>query len=74
MVYVVDPLKGFFADVNLDGRVDDLDFAEFRKHYRTSPDDTNYNPDFNFVEDAEGKVDVREFSKFSKEYGRTDVR
>jgi hypothetical protein len=74
MVYVAEPLKGFFADINLDGKVDDEDFAEFKKQYRTLPDNASYNPDFNFVEDAESKVDAREFSKFSKEYGRTDVK
>jgi hypothetical protein len=70
---VVDPEKGFFADINLDGRVDDLDFEEFRKQYRTRPDDVSYNPDFNFVDDAESRIDAREFSKFSREYGRTNV-
>lgn len=74
MVNVVEPVKGFFADINLDGKVDDLDFDEFRKQYKTVPDDTTYNPDFNFVEDTEGKVDAREFSKFSREYGRTNVQ
>lgn len=74
MVYVVESLKGFFADINLDGRIDDLDFTEFKKQYRTIPDDASYNPDFNFVEDSEGRVDIREFSKFSREYGRTDVK
>ncbi|MDA8079721.1 MAG: hypothetical protein M0Z79_12385 [Nitrospiraceae bacterium] len=74
MTYVAEPAKGFFADINLDGRVDDQDFVEFRKQYRTSPDSLSYNPDFNFVEDPEGKVDAREFSRFVKEYGRTDVK
>lgn len=74
MVYVVEPLKGFFADINLDGNVNDLDFSEFKKQYRTIPDDVSYNPDFNFVEDSTGGVDIREFSKFSREYGRTDVK
>ncbi len=73
MVYVVESVKGFFADINLDDKVDEEDFAEFKKQYRTLPDDATYNPDFNFAEDTEGKVDVREFSKFSREYGRTDV-
>ncbi|MDP3112630.1 MAG: hypothetical protein Q8M71_11070 [Thermodesulfovibrionales bacterium] len=74
MVYVSEPVKGFFADINLDGKIDDEDFAEFKKQYRTLPDDVTYNPDFDFVEDTEGKVDAREFSKFSREYGRTDVK
>lgn len=74
MVYVSESVKGFFADINLDGKIDDEDFAEFKKQYRTLPDDVTYNPDFDFVEDTEGKVDAREFSKFSREYGRTDVK
>jgi len=72
-VSVVGLLKGFFADLNLDGKVDDQDFAMFRAQYRTTPNDGTYNPDYNFVDDPEGKVDVREFGKFSKEYGRADV-
>lgn len=74
MVYVADPEKGFFADINLDGKVDDEDFGKFKDQYRTLPDDINYNPDYNYVEDEEAKIDAREFSKFSREYGRTDVR
>jgi hypothetical protein len=73
MASIVSPVKGFFADVNLDNRVDDRDFLEFKVQYRTMPDDAIYNPDFNFVNDPEGKVDVRSFGKFSREYGRTDV-
>ncbi len=72
--YVLEPLKGFFADINLDGRVDEQDFAEFRKQYRSMPEDVHYNPDFDFVADPDGAVDAREFSKFAKEYGRADVQ
>lgn len=71
-VYVVEPQKGYFADVNLDGNVDDEDFVEFKQYYRTVPDDTIYNPDFDFVP-AVGGVDVREFSKFSRDYGKTGI-
>ncbi len=74
LVSVVSPLGGFFADINLDGKVDDQDFQLFKAQYRTAPNDGTYNPDYNFVDDADGKVDVREFGKFSKEYGRTDVQ
>jgi hypothetical protein len=73
MVYVVEPLQGFFADINLDGDVDNLDFGMFREHYRMVPEDEFYNPDYNFVEDETGVVDAREFSRFSREYGRTGV-
>lgn len=73
-VSVAGLLSGFFADINLDGKVDDQDFMLFKAHYRSMHDDTIYNPDYNFVDDPESKVDVREFSKFSKEYGRTDVQ
>jgi len=38
------------------------------------PDDASYNPDFNFIEDPESKVDVRDFSRFSQEYGRQNVQ
>lgn len=73
-VGVGEPLKGFFADINLDGKVDDQDFAEFRKQYRTQPDDPTYNPDYNFVEDPAGVIDARDFARFAKEYGRTGVQ
>jgi hypothetical protein len=74
MVQVIEPEKGFFADFNLDGKVDDADFTEFRNRYRTHADDMFYNPDFDVLDDGEGSVDVKDFAKFSKEYGRTDVR
>lgn len=73
MVYVMKPLKGYFADINLDGSVDSVDFEKFKEQYKTLPDVDYYNPDFNFIEDDEDVVDVREFSKFSREYGRTGV-
>lgn len=66
-------VKGFFADINLDGKIDETDLNELKKQYRMMPDDPAFNPDFNFVNDSEDQVDVREFSKFSLEYGRTDV-
>ncbi len=70
---VQEPAKGFFADFNLDGVVDVSDFQEFEKYYRTKKADGSYNPDFDFVDDPDGAVDAREFSKFSEQYGRTDV-
>lgn len=73
-VSLAGPLAGFFADINLDGKVDDQDFEAFRAQYKTLPDDAIYNPDYNFVDDAADTVDVREFSTFAKEYGRTDVQ
>lgn len=72
-VGVVEPPKGFFADINLDGRVDEADFAEFLKYYRTGPNDATYNPDYDFVEDETGIIDARDFSRFAREYGRTNV-
>lgn len=71
---VVGLQKGFFADINLDRTVDDQDFLLFKAQYRTMPDDASYNPDFNFIEDPESKVDVRDFSRFSQEYGRQNVQ
>lgn len=67
------PAQGFFADFNLDGVVDMADFQEFRKYYRTKKTDGPYNPDFDFIADPDGAVDAREFSKFSGQYGRTNV-
>lgn len=72
-VAVAEPVKGFFADINLDGKVDDTDFAEFRKQYRTVPDDSAYNPDYKFVETQMGKIDAQDFARFAREYGRTGV-
>lgn len=71
---VVQPYAGFFADFNLDGKVDEQDFLLLKAQYRTTQNDPFYNPDYDFVVDAAGRVDVREFGKFSKEYGRTDVQ
>ena len=73
LIYVSEPERGFFADINVDGNVDNSDFEYFRAQYRALPEDENYNPDYNFVNDEEGKVDIREFSKFALEYGRTGV-
>jgi hypothetical protein len=73
-VSALEPVKGFFADINLDGKVDDLDFAEFRKQYRTAPDDATYNPDYKFVQTPSGKIDAQDFARFAKEYGRTGVQ
>lgn len=68
-----EPVKGFFADSNLDGNVNDADFEAFRSQYRTVPDDPAYNPDFKFVQTPSGKVDAQDFTRFSREYGRTGV-
>lgn len=73
-VAVGEPVKGFFADINLDGKVDDQDLAEFRKQYRTQPDDAAYNPDYNFVADPAGRIDAQDFARFAREYGRTNVQ
>lgn len=73
-VTVAEPVKGFFADFNLDGKVDELDFAEFRKQYRKSPDDPAYNPDYKFVASPSGTIDAQDFTRFSREYGRTGVQ
>lgn len=68
-----EPVKGFFADINLDGTVDDADFEAFRSQYRTVPNDPAYNPDFKFVQTPSGKIDAQDFTRFSREYGRTGV-
>lgn len=73
-VAVGEPAKGFFADINLDGKVDDQDFAEFRKQYRTAPDDPTYNPDYKFVEGSDVRINAQDFARFAREYGRTGVQ
>ncbi len=73
IVTASEPVKGFYADINLDGKVDDSDFEEFRKQYRTAPNDGNYNPDYKFVQSQSGKVDAQDFASFAKQYGRTNV-
>jgi len=66
-----EPVKGFFADINLDGKVDDADFQEFRKQYRSEPDDSIYNPDYNFFPiDVLHKIGAQDFAAFAKEYGK----
>lgn len=72
-INVSEPVKGFFADINLDGNVDEQDFTEFKKYYRTNPDDDTYNPDYKFVEDITNSINARDFSRFAREYGRTGV-
>lgn len=72
-VAVAEPLKGFFADIDLDGKVDEEDFAEFRKQYRAVPDDVAYNPDYNFIADPAERIDAQDFARFAREYGRTGV-
>jgi len=72
-VAAVEPSKGFYADINLDGKVDDADFEEFRKQYRTSPNDDTYNPDFKFITTTSGKIEAQDFASFAKQYGRVDV-
>jgi hypothetical protein len=74
MVNVSSPLNGFFADINLDGNVDIFDFDMFKPQYKTGMEDVSYNPDFDFFDDSEGIVDVREFSLFSEEFGRTGIQ
>lgn len=73
LITVAEPVKGFSADINLDGTVDDADFAELRKQYRTSPGDVTYNPDYKFIPSPSGKIDAQDFAGFAKEYGKTNV-
>ncbi len=71
---VAGAVKGFFADVNLDGNIDLDDFNEFKKQYRTFSTDSDFNPDFDFISDDNNKIDAKDFSKFAREYGRTGVK
>jgi hypothetical protein len=79
VVGVSTPVQGFFADINLDGRVDEADFEAFREQYRFRTDDAGFNPDFNFVTAEEGRtvaedvIDARDFARFAPQYGRMDV-
>jgi hypothetical protein len=79
IIGVSTPLRGFFADINLDGRVDEADFAVFREQYRLRADDGGFNPDFNFVAVQEGeieaadRIDARDFAAFASQYGRTGI-
>lgn len=70
---VKDTVRGFFADFNLDGKVDVEDFLKFKGQYLSGRTSGEYNPDYDFVDDPEGVVDVREFSGFAEQYGRDDV-
>jgi hypothetical protein len=74
LVSVSEPVQGFFADINLDGKIDDEDFVAFKSQYRSQPADATYNPDYNFFADAAGKVDVQDFARFAREYGRLNVQ
>lgn len=79
LVDVTEPVRGFFADVNLDGKVDEADFALFKEQYRQGADHAAFNPDYNFITAqpdgivAEDVIDARDFGRFATQYGRVDV-
>lgn len=73
-VSVGEPVKGFFADINLDGNVDDQDFAMFKNQYRSGPNDTTYNPDYKFVVGSDVTINAQDFASFARQYGRTGVQ
>ena len=73
-VSVSEPVKGFFADINLDGNVDDQDLAMFKNQYRSGPDDSTYNPDYKFVVGTDVKINAQDFASFARQYGRTSVQ
>lgn len=66
-------LRGFFADIDIDRDVDMDDFDIFRGHFRAHADDDIFNPDYDFIEDSDLVIDARDFSRFSRQYGRTNV-
>ncbi len=76
---VGEPVRGFWADFNLDGAVDQADFEIFKAQYRSSADDGVFNPDVNLIAEQEGgtvsgdQIDARDFARFATEYGNTDV-
>jgi hypothetical protein len=78
---VGDAVRGFFADFNLDGKVDEDDFDLFRAQYRTVADDGAFNPDLNLIPVqpgggvvAEDRIDARDFARFATEYGNRSVQ
>jgi hypothetical protein len=79
LVNVTQPVRGFFEDVNLDGRIDAADFALFKEQYRQVADGSLFNPDFNFITVEQGVItnedviDARDFASFATQYGRTDT-
>lgn len=79
LVNVTEPVRGFFADINLDGRVDAADFALFKEQYRQGANGGVFNPDYNFIPIREGEIvgedviDARDFARFATQYGREDV-
>jgi hypothetical protein len=74
VVSVREPVKGFYADINLDGAVDAQDFTLFRNQYRSAPDDAIYNPDYRFVAGSDVKISAQDFASFAKQYGKTGVQ
>jgi hypothetical protein len=68
------PAQGFFADINLDGNVDDQDFAMFQAQFRTARNDPTYNPDYKFVQSSDVSINAQDFASFAQQYGRTGVQ
>jgi len=74
------PVRGFFADFNLDGQVDAADFELFKAHYRSKADDGTFNPDINLIEKQQGvvvaddQIDARDFARFATEYGNQNAQ
>lgn len=72
-------VRGFFADLNLDGKVDEADFELFRPLYRQRAEDSAFNPDYNVFPVSEGatvdadRIDAQDFARFAGQFGRTDV-
>lgn len=77
---VGEPVAGFFADFNLDGAVDEVDFGLFKAQYRSLAVDGVFNPDFNLIgTEANGitpqdKIDAQDFARFATEFGNTSVQ
>ncbi|MBE0502180.1 MAG: hypothetical protein IBX47_12155 [Desulfuromonadales bacterium] len=79
LVTVFEPVRGFFEDINLDGKVDAADFALFKQQYQQTADGNLFNPDYNFIPVADGTIttediiDARDFARFATQFGRTDI-
>lgn len=72
-------VRGFFADVNLDGKVDEADFELFKPLYRQTAGDGAFNPDYNLFPVSEGttlatdRIDAQDFARFAGQFGRADL-
>ena len=58
-----------FGDINLDGKVNNADFFQFKKAFGSSLGQPNYNPQFDF--NGDGEINNTDFFQFKKNFGMT---